>query len=246
MYTWLTCVIQDVCSMTSFLLKGLVLWVVPREKNDRLGLAVGLIPALAASVFFWFFAEVRNRDQRSLDESHAETDPPPLANPLPSSPTNSKTPKIATRPEPSSFKPRSYLPPMKESKASGPINQKPFFPQHDLVLVEDSRVWWESEHDQGDTEDDHMMHRAMEKPFRRLVELVSLAGGVLKVQDAYRPTGIHSSRSLHKEGRALDLTAEKISLEKLAKLCWMAGFDWVYYEVPKKSGVHIHTSVRAD
>ena len=130
--------------------------------------------------------------------------------------------------------------------ASGGLQPEHFFPEYDLVRVEDDRVWWESEHDHGDTEDDHIMHRSMEEPCRRLIELVSQAGGKLKIQDAYRPSGIHSARSLHKEGRALDLTAEGISLEKLAKLCWAAGFDWVYYEVPKKSGVHIHASVRAN
>ena len=136
------------------------------------------------------------------------------------------------------------MPPQGEGASSVSIGKVPFLPEHDLVKVFDKRVWWESEHDYNDTEDDHVMHKAIEEPFRRLVELVDQAGGRLKVQDAYRDVGIHAKKSLHKEGRALDLTSEVISLEKLASLCWAAGFDWVYYEAPKRGGHHIHVSVR--
>ena len=119
-----------------------------------------------------------------------------------------------------------------------------FDPDRDLIEVDDRRVWWESEHDKNDTENDHLMHVAMEIPFRRLVEQVVKAGGTLKVQDAYRASGIHASRSLHKEGRGIDLTCDEIGLEKLAKLTWAAGFDWVLFEAPKKGGWHVHASVR--
>ena len=117
-----------------------------------------------------------------------------------------------------------------------------------------------------DDEDDHSMHRALEPAFRRLVELVAMSNATLRVQEAYRPATIHSAQSLHKEGRALDLTCpdldpsvpktnprdgkqvipSQLSLEILAKLCWAAGFDWVYYEVPRNSGAHLHVSVRRD
>ncbi len=64
------------------------------------------------------------------------------------------------------------------------------------------------------------------------------------MQDAYRPGGIHNPTSLHKEGRAIDITCKELSLEKLAKLCWAAGFDWVYHEVKAKLGAHVHCSVK--
>lgn len=150
------------------------------------------------------------------------------------------------RDEPRRFKANTHMPGKGEGRASGSINLRMFFPKYDLVRIEDDRVWWESEHDKNDTEDDHIVHRSLEEPLRRLIELTAQHGAQLEVQDAYRPTGVHSRRSLHKEGRAIDLTCKTLGLEKLAKLCWAAGFDWVYYEAPKRGGAHIHCSVRAD
>lgn len=147
---------------------------------------------------------------------------------------------------PERFPARTYLPPHPENVACGTNGCVPFDPARDLVRIEDSRVWWESENDFNDDEDDHVFHRAMETPMRRLIELVSAAGGTLKVQDAYRPEGVHNSRSLHREGRAVDLTCDELGLEQLAKLAWAAGFDWVYHESPKRGGAHIHASVRAE
>jgi hypothetical protein len=150
------------------------------------------------------------------------------------------------RNEPRRFPPRTYLPDRREEFVSGSPGYFSFDPRADLVRIEDPRVWWESENDRHDTEDDHVFHRSMEEPMRRLIELVHVAGGRLKVQDAYRHEGIHSKKSLHREGRAVDLTCDVLDLEKLAKLAWASGFDWVYYEVPRNNGVHIHASVRAD
>lgn len=177
-------------------------------------------------------------------------------------------PVYQVRPFPESFPRRACMPDVKESEASGAVSNSLFSAGRDLVYVDDPRVWWESDFDgEDDDEDDRSMHRAMEAPFRRLVELVAMSNATLRVQEAYRPkNGIHSSVSLHKEGRALDLTCPDldpsmpktdprdpkqvlptaVSLEILAKLCWAAGFDWVYYEVPKSSGAHLHVSVRRD
>ena len=152
---------------------------------------------------------------------------------------------LPARPEPARFPARSHMPPRREELVSGPPGLR-FFPKHDLVRVEDERVWWESDNDQGDTEDDHVMHRSLEEPFRRLIELVARERGILKVQDTYREEGIHAAKSLHKEGRAIDLTCDELGLEKLARLAWAAGFDWVYHEVPRNGGAHVHASVRAD
>ena len=147
---------------------------------------------------------------------------------------------------PKRFPAKSRLPSAGEGATSVSIGSVPFDPDLDLVEVYDDRAWWESEHDRGDTEDDHLVHTALEIPLRRLIELVSAEGGVLKVQDSYRDAGIHSSRSLHKQGRAIDLTCDELGLSRLAALTWAAGFDWVYYEAPKKGGHHVHASVRPD
>lgn len=151
---------------------------------------------------------------------------------------------VALRAEPERFPPDTHMPRLREGLVSGSIDLSTFSPGRDLVRVDDARVWWESDHDTSDEEDDHSMHVLAEEALRRLIELVIRHGGTLKVQDAYRPQLVHSSRSLHKEGRAIDVTCDEFSLEKLAKLCWAAGFDWVYHEASAKGGAHVHCSVR--
>ncbi|MFO7937665.1 MAG: D-Ala-D-Ala carboxypeptidase family metallohydrolase [Kiritimatiellia bacterium] len=153
------------------------------------------------------------------------------------------------RPAPESFPPSSNMPRGKESLHSGSIDRKTFDPERNLIRFEDDRVWFESDHDKGDTEDDHMINRAVEIPLRRLVNLVEKRGAKLKVQEAYRAASddkrrIHLENSLHREGRAVDLTSEGLSLSDLAKLCWQAGFDFVLYEVPSRGGRHLHCSVK--
>lgn len=166
------------------------------------------------------------------------------------------------RPFPAKFAPRETMPDVKETEASGKNVNSRFSPGRDLIYVDDSRVWWESDHDgEEDDECDHSMHRAMELPFRRLVELCAASNAQLRVQEVYRPVGTHATLSLHKEGRAIDLTCPMLdpqnpnperptakSLEILCKLAWAAGFDWVYYEQPrnKYNGPHLHASVRPD
>ena len=152
-------------------------------------------------------------------------------------------------------------PAKRETECADPINLDSFSAARDLVYIDDPRVWWESDHDEAerDIEDDHSMHAAMELPFRRLVNLAArqCPEFQLRVQECYRPAGIHSAKSLHCEGRALDLTfgrdneplpaaQRNDAYEKLAILCWQAGFDWVYYENSRGTGPHIHVSVRRD
>jgi hypothetical protein len=148
------------------------------------------------------------------------------------------------RPIPPRFKRDTHMPNGGEGDTSGSIDLGSFSAGRDLVYVDDDRVWWESENDKDDDECDHSMHISMETPFRRLVELVSERDGKLKVQDSYRATGVHSSNSLHKEGRGLDVTCDELGLELLARLCWAAGFDWVYYEASSRGGAHVHCSVK--
>lgn len=167
-------------------------------------------------------------------------------------------PYAPVRPFPDKFPRRSHMPNVRECEASGAVSNSAFSAGRDLVYIVDDRVWWESDHDdENDDECDHTMHYATELPFRRLVEMCVASNVTLRVQEAYRATGIHASRSLHKEGRALDLTCPEIdpdnpsdklssikSLEILAKMAWAAGFDWVYNEWPKGGGPHIHASVK--
>lgn len=152
------------------------------------------------------------------------------------------------RPAPASFPPDSNLPRGKEIYASGPIDLDTFSPSNMLVRLEDARVWFESDRNNaGDNEDDHEIHRAMEVPLRRLINLLEKKGGKLKIHEAYRAAhknDVHLATSLHCEGRAVDLTCERLSLGDLAKLAWQSGFDFVLYEKPRKSGLHLHCSVK--
>jgi len=167
-------------------------------------------------------------------EKKQEPAPPDLNNPV--------------RPAPASFPPDSNLPRGKEIYASGPIDLATFKPKEDLIRFEDKRVWFESDNDRSDDdEDDHLIHRAVEVPLKRLVNLLDKKGGKLKVHETYRAADknkVHLTSSLHCEGRAVDLTCEKTGLGDLAKLAWQSGFDFVLYEKPAKSGVHLHCSVR--
>ena len=166
-------------------------------------------------------------------ESKPPAPPPDLHNPV--------------RAAPASFPPDSNLPRGKEIYASGPIDLDHFNPTNDLVRFDDKRVWFESDYDKVSDEDDHMIHRAVEVPLKRLVNLAEKKRGTLKVHEAYRASEknkIHLATSLHCEGRALDLTSETLNLSELAKLAWQAGFDFVLYEKPRKSGVHLHCSVK--
>ncbi len=151
---------------------------------------------------------------------------------------------IPAREIPRSFRARTHKPNAGEGATSGSIDLASFSAGRDLIRIDDPRVVWESDNDTNDDEDDHMFNIAMETPMRRLFELVDQAGGVLEVTDSYRAVGVHGVRSLHKEGRAVDLISTGIDLQHLARLTWASGFDWVLYESPKRGGAHIHASVR--
>ncbi|MDA1044129.1 MAG: hypothetical protein O3C57_02780 [Verrucomicrobia bacterium] len=153
-------------------------------------------------------------------------------------------PKHPRRPIPPSFKRDSHMPESNESDSSGSIDLSTFSAGRDLIYFKDDSIWWESDNDNDDIECDHSMHRSMEAPLQALCELVNERGGRLKVQDAYRATGVHGVKSLHREGRGIDVTCEELGLEMLARLCWAAGFDWVYYEASSKGGPHVHCSVK--
>lgn len=175
-----------------------------------------------------------DEQQESKTAEQQEAPAPDLFNPV--------------RPAPAAFPPDSNMPRGKESLNVGAIDLKTFNEKRDLVRFEDKRVWFNSDAKmREDKEDDHLIHRSMEVPLKRLVNLVEKKKGKLKIHDAYRHTDkntIHTTVSLHCEGRAIDLTVENISLSELAKLTWQAGFDFVLYEKPRRSGEHIHASVK--
>jgi hypothetical protein len=170
----------------------------------------------------------------AAEQEESKGPPPDLFNPV--------------RAAPASFPPNSNMPTGKEVNTSGAIHLESFDPQKELIRFDDPRVWFESDQDTHDTEDDHLIHRAIEIPLKRLVNLIEKRGGKLKIQEAYREASdkrkIHLETSLHREGRALDLTSEVLGLGDLAKLCWQAGFDFVLYEVPSNGGRHLHCSVK--
>lgn len=194
-----------------------------------------VVIAMVSAAVICLLGAVLATCSREPETAEKETSPPPAA--------TEEDILAPVRPEPDHFRVNTYLPRRREGDTSGSIDLATFSAGRDLVYFDDKRVWWESDNDNGDTEDDHSMHRSVVLPLRRLIELVDSNGATLKVQDAYRASGVHNPRSLHREGRAIDLTCDDLGLEKLAKLCWAAGFDWVYYE-SKAGGPHVHASVR--
>ena len=197
------------------------------------GTAAGLCFAAAAAMMSAVILRERgssDRDRRTAGDSNL-----PRQQPLEACCELART-------EPRHFPRGTHMPPFREDAISGVFNPSLFSPERDLVRIEDKSVWWESDAGAASQpEDDHLVHRAVEAPFVRLSALVRRSGGRLEVRDAYRPDGIHVPKSLHREGRALDLTSTDITLERLAALCWVAGFDWVYYESRPE---HVHCSVR--
>ena len=170
---------------------------------------------------------------------------------------------LAVREAPETFPRNTWLPKIPEGEASGSNDPKLFSPGRDLVWFDDPRAWWKSDNRApGDTGEDcaHSMHKSMVEPLTRLINLVEETPWTLKIQGCYETGGPHASRSLHKQGRAIDLTfgdpanpterlspdQMRVSYELLAKLAYQAGFDWVYYEYGSGTGPHVHASVRVE
>ena len=189
-----------------------------------------------------------------------------VVNPIPVAPQASFPPVNdygPVRDAPKTFARNTYLPNTREAEASGSITSCKFSPGRDLTFVDDARVWWKSDHRAANDASDaccHTMHKSMVDPFKRLVNLAAKSGWTLKVQECYSGSSVHAAKSLHKQGRAIDLTfgnpakpSERLNgkelqtaYEELSKLAWRAGFDWVYYEYGSGTGPHIHASVKAN
>lgn len=154
---------------------------------------------------------------------------------------------------PRPFRNGQRMPVPKEGNASMLMDDVDFDPKTDLIFMDDPDVWWESDNVKNGEENDHLFHYAMEGPMRRLIHMVKERGAMLRVTEAYSLENFHHAKSLHKQGRAVDITwmqrepylkdktKRTLPLGELGRLAWAAGFTWVYFEKD-----HIHASIRPD
>lgn len=92
---------------------------------------------------------------------------------------------------------------------------------------------------------DRRMSRRTHERLHALAKLVEREWPGIKprVTEAWDENIEHGEKSVHYEGRALDLTTSDMDPGKLGRLSALAraaGFDWVYFE----DATHIHVSVR--
>jgi hypothetical protein len=92
---------------------------------------------------------------------------------------------------------------------------------------------------------DRRMSRRTHERLHALAKLVDREwpGTRPRVTEAWDENIEHGEKSVHYEGRALDLTTSDMAPAKLGRLSALAreaGFDWVYFE----DETHIHVSVR--
>lgn len=92
---------------------------------------------------------------------------------------------------------------------------------------------------------DRRMSRRTHERLHALARLVEREwpGKKPRVTEAWDEDTEHGDKSVHYEGRALDLTVSDLDTTKLGRLSALsrdAGFDWVYFE----DATHVHVSTR--
>lgn len=92
---------------------------------------------------------------------------------------------------------------------------------------------------------DRRMTRRTHERLHALARLVDREwpGKKPRVTEAWDEDIEHGDKSVHYEGRALDLTVSDVDSSKLGRLSALArdaGFDWVYFE----DATHVHVSTR--
>jgi hypothetical protein len=135
-------------------------------------------------------------------------------------------------------------PPGLESRNSGRMSSRVRRRSHRFSQLTRARGPIEYKDEEG-TGADRMMMPELRARVERLSQLVRQEWGSvrLRVTEAWDEQGEHGPRSLHYEGRAVDLTTSDLDSRKLGRLAALAvraGFDWVYFE----SRYHVHASVR--
>lgn len=98
--------------------------------------------------------------------------------------------------------------------------------------------------DEERTGADRLMTERVKEKLERLGTLVSREWPEvqLRVTEAWDENSEHGERSVHYEGRAVDLTLSDRDAQKLGRLAGLAfsaGFDWVAHEP-----THVHASVK--
>lgn len=137
----------------------------------------------------------------------------------------------------------TYHPDKAEAEVVGAINARinrrsPYFQR--LVRVESEAIVFKDEEGTGA---DRLMTTRTRERLERLSSLVlrEWPGVRLRVTEAWDENAEHGAKSVHYEGRALDLTTSDQDSSRLGRLAGMAieaGFDWVIHE-----STHVHASV---
>jgi hypothetical protein len=136
-----------------------------------------------------------------------------------------------------------YLPNQPEAERVGAISgavDRGTVPFHRLVRCDARNIVFKDEEGTGA---DRLMTPRLEARLQRLASLVSREwpGVQLRVTEAWDENREHGERSVHYEGRAVDLTTSDLDNTRLARLAGLAlsaGFEWVAHEP-----THVHASV---
>jgi hypothetical protein len=137
----------------------------------------------------------------------------------------------------------TYVPDQPEVERVGAISgriARGTVPFHRLVRCDAANVLFKDEEGTGA---DRLMTPRLEQRLERLAALVQREWPELtvRVTEAWDESNEHGERSLHYEGRALDLTTSDLDGERLGRLAGLAlaaGFEWVAHEP-----THVHASV---